>query len=135
MDAEMISGLLTAGGSILIIFLGYGLKIGGQHFAYLRREKVRRLIYDVVKGQVRSTMPAVILGKAGKTGGISTAVAKKRVITAALGILGPLAQEFLKMGGDTQEAVVNAAVHSVKKESRSPLIPLGINTATSKKGG
>ncbi len=115
MDVDLITALLTGGGTILLALFGWGMKVGSQHISFLRNDKVRRLIYDVVKGQVRTTMPAVILGPA-REGGISKPQAKKRVIGAVVGILGPLAKEFTKMYPDSQEAVINAAVHSVKKE-------------------
>ena len=126
MDTGTITGLLTAGGSVLLLLLGWGLKIGGQHWSFLKNQEVRRLIYDVVKGQVRTTMPGVVLGMSNRTGGISKTQAKKQVITGTLGILGPLAKEFTKMSAGTQEAIVNSAVHSIKKE-------MGLNTTSSRK--
>lgn len=115
MDVDLITALLTGGGTILLALVGWGLKVGSQHVSFLRSDEARRLIYDVIKGQVRTTMPAVILGPT-RPGGISKPQAKMQAIRAALAILGPLAKEFTKMSSDAQEATLNAAVHSVKKE-------------------
>lgn len=114
MDHGTILGLSAGGGTILLVLLGWGLKVGSRYIWILNNEKVRRLIYDMVKGQVRTTMPDVIKGP-GK-GGISKEVAKKRVINAVLGLLGPLAGEFRKMSNADKEALIHGAVHSVKKE-------------------
>lgn len=114
MDTATIQALLAGGGTIFLALVGWGLKIGGSHWSFLKNEQARRMIYDVIKGQVRTTMPAVVLGP--NKGGITKAQARKRVVTASLGILGPLAKEFIKMNSETQEAIVSAAVHSVKKE-------------------
>ncbi len=115
MDVDLITALSAGGGTIFLALVGWGLKVGSQHISFLRSDEARRLIYDVIKGQVRTTMPAVILGPT-RPGGISKVQAKMRAVNAALGILGPLAKEFTKMSSNAQEDIVNAAVHSVKKE-------------------
>ena len=115
MDTNLILGLLTAGGTVLLLLLGWGMKVVAKYIPALRNEKIQRLIYDTVKAQVRTTMPAVVKGP-GKKDGISKEVALRRVIQGALGALGPLANEFAKMPLTDKKAVVHAAVHSVKKE-------------------